>query len=179
MNMKYNMFKHAAVPVPTEHLIAIGKITVNYGALESCLKHIIWDIVGGQRLGQVITSDLTFNALIDQANSLFIQNYKNKHLRDELWNILSGPVRRAQSKRNQIIHATWGKKGDAVKMFTVKANKKTGYSRSNVDVTVEDLVEIADFIASTSHKLSDFRLHRMLNEDVNPEIKNRPPRRDN
>jgi hypothetical protein len=173
------MFKYAAVPVPTDHLIAIGKITVNYGFLESCLKHIIWDIVGGQRLGQVITSDLTFNALIDQANSLFIQNYKNRHLSDELWKILSGPVRRAQSKRNHIIHATWGKKGDTVKMSTVRANKKTGYSRATVDITVNDLVEIADLIASASQELQHFRKHKMHNENDNPEIKKWPRRRDN
>ena len=146
------------VGVPDTHLLQIGRMTVNFGMLESGLKHIIYETLGGQHMGQVVVADTNFKALTDLTNSLFIQYCRHQPLRDELWNILHGSVQEARTRRNKIMHATWGTQWPKIIMNTVKATKKTGFITEDVEITEEYLSDSADLIANAAYELQQFRL---------------------
>ena len=62
------------VPVPDAHLKAIGRVTVSFALLEQSIAFFVWHLIGTQqRVGQAITSELSFRQLIALASSLHRQ----------------------------------------------------------------------------------------------------------
>lgn len=61
------------VPIPQPHLESIGKITANFAVLETPIAFFAWSLVSpaDQRLGQIITAELSFRSLVALLSSVF------------------------------------------------------------------------------------------------------------
>jgi hypothetical protein len=56
----------------SEFLIALGRISVNFQVLELYVGILTWSLISlGERIGQIVTSQLFFNRLCDLLASLF------------------------------------------------------------------------------------------------------------
>ena len=115
-------------PVPENHLKAIGDITVSFALLEFQIQNLIGSLIyEHQRIGQIITAELSFKNL----RALLISLYLERHGEDEDFNNLRDFMKRAgqaEEKRNQIIHSVWaaGKDKDHITRFKTTAKEKHG-----------------------------------------------------
>ena len=135
-------------PVPDEHLKQIGDITVSFALLESCIQTLAQSLLGvGQRLGQVVTAELSFKGLRALTVSLYLRQIgEDEHL--EAFREL---IRRAgdiEAKRNQITHSLWGAGAEveSITRFKTTAKEKHGICFHFESVTSQQLAEFAQEI---------------------------------
>ena len=127
-------------PVPEILLSRIGDITVAFALLESTIQSLVWSLVGsGQRVGQIITSEASFQNLRGLAVSL----YKERNGEDEEYEELCDLLKRAAGLgaiRNSIWAA--GKGADMITRINVTAKQKHGLRFVFDDVSAEKLEEV-------------------------------------
>ncbi len=137
------MFQH---PVPEEHLKSIGDITVSFAALESFIQYLVGSMLdANQRIGQVITIELSFKNLRALLISLYIEKHGKE---DEDFKRLRELMTRAgqvEEKRNQITHSTWGYNSDTKTITRMKATakEKRGFRFQHENISAEDLSKFA------------------------------------
>jgi len=147
-------------PVPDEHLKHIGDITVSFALLESGLQSLTQSLLGaGQRLGQIVTAELSFRALRALTVSLYLQ----RNGEDETLEKFRELIKRAadvEEKRNQITHSLWGAGRDASSITRIKATAKErhGIRFHFENVTSQQLAEFAREIKVLAHDIQDFWL---------------------
>ena len=145
-------------PVPDEHLKHIGDITVSFALLESCLQTLAQSLLGaGQRLGQIITAEVSFKAL----RALTVSLYLERNGEDENIERFRALIRRAsetEEKRNQITHSLWAAGQDAANITRIKttAKEKHGIRFHFENVTGEQLAEFAREIKVLAHDIHNF-----------------------
>src|SRR2546426_6141727 len=136
-------------PVPSEHLRAIGQVTVNFALLESALSTFVWELISAeQRLGQTITAELSFRNLVALASSLSrFRNLTGETL--ERCEALLNRALEAEGHRNAVAHSLWaaGHTPASVTRIKVTAKKSKGLNHQFVQMTVDDLQKVADLIA--------------------------------
>lgn len=157
---KESVLKH---PVPSKHLEKIGDITVSFALLENQIQFFIWSLLGLtpriQRIGQIITSELSFKKLRAVLISLYKETYGEndnyKKMRD-----LMNRAGKIEEKRNQITHSLWGagKDIDSVTRIKTTAKEKCGLRFKFECVTVNDLAKIAGDIKKLAAEIQDFNL---------------------
>jgi hypothetical protein len=150
-------------PPRDDHLKAIGQITVNFALLESTLAFLVWDLIGSdQRLGQIITAELSFRSIQALASSIFRHKCEHDEQIGELEHLLKR-ISDAEAKRNQIIHSIWAAGDTAEKITRIKytAKIKKGFDVKFEQYTAVHLMEIADEISELAFDLQTFtiRLH--------------------
>jgi len=145
-------------PVPEEHLKHIGDITVSFALLESCLQTLAHSLLGvGQRLGQIVTAEVSFKALRALTVSLYLQrNGEDEdvaHFRD-----LIKRVAETEEKRNQITHSLWGARNDKGSITRIKttAKEKHGIRFHFENITSNQLAEFAKEIKVLAHDIQNF-----------------------
>jgi len=145
-------------PGSDEHLRALGKITTNFAMLEEVVSVCIWGLIGEeQRLGRVITTELSFSRKVDLLSSLYRYRINSAEKLSEL-NELLNQLALAEEKRNSITHSHWGAGSTKQTITRIKATAKRGaglkfqFEKMNVD----DLNEIADFIAKLAYTVLKF-----------------------
>ena len=147
-------------PVPEEHLKHIGDLTVSFALLEHCLQSLVHSLLGsGQRLGQIVTAELSFKALRALAVSLYLQ----RNGKDEHHEAFRGLVKRAaeiEDQRNQITHSLWGAGTGAVSITRIKttAKERHGIRFMFEEVTIKQLADFALSIKVLAKDLQDFKL---------------------
>jgi len=157
---KESVLKH---PVPSKHLEKIGDITVSFVLLEIQIQFFIWSLLGSSpymmRIGQIITSELSFKKLRGVLISFFKETYGEydnyKKMRD-----LMNRAGKIEEKRNQIIHSFWGagKDIDSITRIKTTAKEKYGLRFKFEYVTVNDLAKIARDIKKLVAEISSFNL---------------------
>jgi len=104
-------------PVPQRLLIHIGDIVVSFALLTSTIQILIGSLIREhQRIGRIITAELSFRNL----RALAISLYKERHGEDADFTTLRELMNRAddlESKRNTVVHSTWAA-GDMVDTTT-------------------------------------------------------------
>lgn len=149
-------------PVPDEHLRNIGDITVSFAMLESSIQMLVGALImEHQRIGQIITAELSFSSLRALAISLYIE----RHGEDEDFNTLRGLIKRAskiEERRNQITHSIWGagKDKDHITRIKTTAKEKHGLRVRFENVSSDDLAEVAHEIKQLAGEIVGF--HRDL-----------------
>lgn len=145
-------------PVPDDHLKHIGDITVSFALLESCLQTLAQSLLGaGQRLGQIVTAEVSFKALRALTVSLYLQrNGEDEHL--EEFRALIKRAADAEDKRNQITHSLWAAGNDAASSTRIKttAKERHGIRFHFENVTSEHLAEFARDIKVLAHDIQKF-----------------------
>lgn len=135
-------------PVPETHLKCIGDITVSFALLESVIQILVGSLIREhQRIGQIITAELSFKNL----RALLISLYLERHGEDEDFNKLRELMKRAaeiEAKRNQITHSIWGagKDADTITRIKTTAKEKHGIRFQFKEVTFDALDTVANEI---------------------------------
>lgn len=164
------MLQHAA---PDNHLKAIGDITVSFAMLEFQIQNLIGSLIyEHQRIGQIITAELSFKNL----RALLISLYLERHGEDDDFSNLREFMKRAgqaEDKRNLIMHSVWaaGKDKDHITRIKTTAKEKHGIRFKFEEVSAESLNEFAKEIKILAEELQRFQLdllsrHKIINSPI-------------
>src|SRR5688500_1445706 len=92
-------------PVPAKLLVHIGDITVSFELVEMQIQTLIGSLIREhQRIGQIITAELSFRAL----RALAVSLYMERHGEDSDFDTLRDLMKRAakiEETRNQVAHS--------------------------------------------------------------------------
>jgi len=141
--LRRNMFQHS---VPDQHLKSIGDITVSFALLESQIQVLIWSMLNEkQRIGQIITAELSFKNLRALMVSLFIEKHGTKDADFVKLKELMARAGQVEDKRNQITHSIWaaGKDADTITRIKTSAKAKHGIKFQFTDLSSDALSEFA------------------------------------
>ena len=147
-------------PVPDTHLKEIGDITVSFAMLEFQIQNLIGSLIyEHQRIGQIITAELSFKNL----RALLISLYLERHGEDDDFKNLRNFIKQAgqvEEKRNQIMHSVWaaGKDKEHITRFKTTAKEKHGIRFKFEEVSAEDLSNFAKEIKVLAEELQRYQL---------------------
>ena len=146
-------------PVPDNHLKSIGDITVSFALLESQLQTLIGSMLNErQRIGQIITAELSFKGL----KALLVSLYIERHGKDDVDFVqlkeLVSRCGQAEEKRNQITHSIWaaGKDAESIARIKTTAKEKHGIRFQFEDVSSSYLEEFAVEIKILAHDVQKY-----------------------
>jgi hypothetical protein len=145
-------------PVPEQLLARIGDITVSFALLESTVQTLAASqLQESQRIGQIITAELSFRNLRALVTSL----YRERHGEDAEFETLQELMKRAArlgEKRNQITHSIWGagEGRDTVTRIKATAKEKRGIHFDFQHVSAEDLDAVAKEIKTLAEDVQRF-----------------------
>lgn len=148
-------------PVPDSLLARIGDITVSLALLESVIQTLAGSqIQDHQRIGQIITAELSFRNLRALSTSL----YRERHGEDADFDTLRALMKRAaelEGLRNQITHSVWGAGDTAETVTRIKttAKEKHGIRFDFEKVSDRDLGAVADEIKRLAEDVQRFWIH--------------------
>lgn len=146
-------------PVPDTHLKEIGDITVSFAILESEIQNFISSLIyEHQRVGQIITAEISFKNL----RALLISLYLERHGEDNDFSNLKDFMKcsgQVEDKRNQIMHSLWaaGKDKDHITRIKTTAKEKHGIRFKFEEVSAEALSNFAKEIKVLAGELQKFQ----------------------
>lgn len=149
------MLKH---PVPETLLARIGDVTVSFALLESVIQALAGSqIQDHQRIGQIITAELSFRNL----RALTLSLYRERHGEDGDYEELRALMNRAwelEDFRNAITHSVWAAGATAVTVTRIKmtAKEKRGLRVDFRSVTAEDLGNVAEDMQQLAEDVQRF-----------------------
>ncbi len=153
------MIKKIKHPVPEKHLIEIGNIIVSFALLENSLQSFIGKMISGkQRVGNIITSELSFKNLRAISINLYIDIYGKSTNYEELKRLIS-EAGNLEVKRNKIVHSVWGagKNSDYITRIKKTAKERKGLYFQFEEMSNQDLKKIADDIKICIYNISTFK----------------------
>lgn len=143
-------------------LKALGRISVNFQTLEYMLAYFVWILIGPDiRIGQVITTNLSFNRLCEIMRGIFPFRVQNQILVDELETIIKKALN-AEAKQNTVIHSAWltsdTSKGKTKRLKITTSKGELKYQFDDMDInelnkTADFILEAYDGLASLMHKV--------------------------
>jgi len=145
-------------PVSEKLLVQIGDITVSFALLESIIQILVGSFLAEhQRIGQIITAELSFKNLRALTKSL----YKERHGEDTDFGILRELMKRAanlEGKRNLITHSVWaaGDTADTVTRIKMTAKETGGLSFQVKKFGENDLKAVAHDLKELSAEILEF-----------------------
>ena len=110
-----------------------------------------------QRLGQIVTAELSFKALRALTVSLYLQrNGEDENV--ESFRELISRAAKAEDQRNQITHSVWGAGENASSITRIKttAKEKHGIRFHFENVTADQLAAFAKDIKILAHDIQQF-----------------------
>ena len=147
-------------PVPESHLKAIGDITVSFALLEFTMRSLTHAILGtSQRVGQIVTAELSFKNIRALAISLFLERHGEA---GELVALRSLIKRAAtlEEKRNQITHSVWvvGNTTTSITRVKTTAKEPHGIRHQFEEVTSDHLNALAIEISQLAEEMQSFHI---------------------
>jgi hypothetical protein len=132
--------------LPEEILVELGRLTVTYSELEHMLKQLAGFLVSreDQQLGQIVTAQLSFRALMDIVPSLALHRFDDPTRLTKLGEILADADGVA-ARRNSIVHSDWapGAFADTGLRLKQTARAKKGLHLHIEHVTAKDVRKVA------------------------------------
>ena len=145
--------------VPDEHLKSIGDITVSFALLESQIQSVVGSMLNEkQRIGQIITAELSFKNLRALLISLFIERHGKEDSDYAALKELMNRSAEVEGKRNQITHSLWASGGnsDTITRIKTTAKEKHGVRFHFEQVSSESLDDFASEIKALAKEIMDF-----------------------
>jgi hypothetical protein len=162
-------------PVPNSLLVSIGDMTVSFAMLESTIQSFTWSLIREhQRIGQIITSELSFRNL----RALLISLYVERHGKDSDYDILRALMIRSgqlEEERNKVTHSVWGvgNSPNTITRIKITAREKHGFKADFEQYDEECLRDVSDRIKTLAAELQRFHIDLLERGKVvnNPSIK--------
>ena len=157
-----------------DFLAAIGRVTINFAALERRLHWLAWFLIGGNHpeVPPCTTVDLSFGKLVRLVGSLHLVREKDQAVTDELSAILTRAYQ-VEEKRNTITHSDWGSTSESLVRFKARAKgqkKKSKALRWDLEkITVDQIEDVARLIEDVTADLDSFTRKRKYNFSSKPE----------
>ena len=146
-------------PVPDPILTLIGDITVSFALLESTLQFLTGMLLSGeQRIGQIVTAELSFQKL----RALCVSLYKERRGDDapglEKLRDLMRRAGKIEETRNQITHSVWGAGNtpETVTRFKTTAKEKKGLEFRFEHIDEDRLASLAEGIKVLASDIQGF-----------------------
>ena len=156
---KKRLLKH---PVPEQHLKSIGDITVSFALLENQIQMLIGSMLNEpQRIGQIITAELSFKHLRALMISLYKERYGKEDVDFEKLKKLMTRAGQVEEKRNQITHSLWaaGKDVNTITRLKTTAKEKEGIKFHFQEVSSSHLDDFATEIKVLAEEILRFWIH--------------------
>ena len=148
--------KHTVGP---EHLHAIGDITVSFAMLEGVLESLIWDLASpqDQRIGQIITAELSFKQRLHLASSCLRHKYSDRAKHEQM-DALRQRALAVENERNKITHSTWavGDTRETITRVKITAKARKGWTMKFEQISIKKLDELAEQIRVLSSDITMF-----------------------
>ena len=149
-----------------QFLMALGLISVNFQCLEKHMEFFAWSLIGeDQEIGQIVTSQISFNRLCDLIGSLFRYRARGSGLVKEL----DGLIKRASEvveERDRVIHSSWfGDLESSILRVKITAKSKTGLKHQYEYTDPDDLLKIGRSIEQVWKDLKEF-IKKAENEGI-------------
>jgi len=147
-------------PVPSQLLEHIGDITVSFAMLEGVIQGLVGPMINEhQRVGQIITAELSFKNLRALAISLYLE----RHGEDDDFGDLRELMKRAgqtEQARNRITHSVWaaGKTPDTITRVKTTAKEKHGVQFKFEQLGASDLAEVAEEARALAFDIQKFMI---------------------
>ena len=154
--------------VPEKHLKHIGDMTVSFALLELTIQSLVGSLINEhQRIGQVITAELSFRNTRALLISLYLERHGEDHDFAQLREFMKSAAQ-LEEIRNQITHSIWAAGGDAETITRIKTTAKEKHGiRSHVEsVKAEDLENVAIEIRKLADELQSFLFKLLENGKV-------------
>jgi hypothetical protein len=138
-------------------LASLGVITVNFQCLEKYMEFFIWALIGDdQEIGQIVTSQISFNGLCDLLSSLFRYRAENSELVKELDDLIKR-ANEVVGERNKFIHSSWfGDFESSIVRVKITARGKTGLKHQYENIGPDDLLSLGRSIKLVWEALMEF-----------------------
>jgi hypothetical protein len=146
-------------PVPSKHLEQIGDITVSFALLDNTIQMLIWQLISkNQRIGQIITSQVSFGKLIPLAISLYKERFGEDDSYDKFKKLMKLAKKIEEKDRNHIIHSFWGagKDNQHITQIKITTRENKGLIHDAPEKSIDDLRIIAENIRELADTITRF-----------------------
>jgi hypothetical protein len=148
-------------PVPESLLTLIGDVVASHALLESIVQSVAATLIGqGQRVGEVVTVELSFRQLRGLVLSLYREARGMSGLAE-----LERLMKRAgqiEEKRNQIVHSTWGAGVDKTIITRMKTTAKSELRYRFDQMSEADFRVLIDDIQILAGEVRNFEFYELL-----------------
>ena len=152
-----------------EGLARLGECIVQFQRIEEMLGFCISTMIGRSRkIGEIVTSEMSFRARVSVFGALFRYSLRGRTLPDDVAELLKR-LHLAEEQRNTLVHSLWDasehksetirreKKAIRKTVFGVGREHRTSDELDDLNRTFEGIVE--DLIYLTSEHLPQLDLH--------------------
>jgi hypothetical protein len=112
--------------------------------------------------GNIVTAKMSFGTLIDVLRSVLLNEFGAQHTYFKRFEKTQKELSQREQQRNQIVHSIWSfgstLKADSATRIKVVRNKSQGTRREFIQVTLNELKEIADSMEHLEWEVSDLRV---------------------
>lgn len=151
------MYQHE---IKDEFLREIGHIVVSFSLLEEILRFLVIALIDEpQRIGVVITSELSFKNLKALAITLYKEKFGEGAEFDHLKKLIK-QIAEMEDERNCIFHSEWGTSNDRPEVITRSkdtAKEKHGLRFAFEDYTVQKLRQVGDSMLALAGQIQEFQ----------------------
>jgi hypothetical protein len=129
-----------------EHLKALGRVAVNFQALEEYISVWVTGLIGpDQAIGQMVTVQLPFGKLCILANSLFEYKFKGMPFATKFEELIKHSLR-LEEQRNQLFHSAWLTDDVSGETSRLKLSLKLGKGLAHTapPITPQEIGRLAD-----------------------------------
>lgn len=146
--------------VSDEVLRALGRVTVNFQFLESQVAICTWTLISpDQRVGQIVTHNLSFSKLCDVFGALVQHRTTDQALIQEMSDFLRR-VSELEQRRNAFMHSNWatseGRPDAGSIRLKASMDRKKGWKLGAEDLTPAAINSVADAMGSIGNDLLSF-----------------------
>lgn len=152
------------VPVRDPHFIALGRVAVYFSLLEANLRMLAGSLISDdQRLGQVVTTGLSFSNLVQITDALYRYRERDETQTKALGALLAS-ARKAGERRDTMTHSVWAIGQDKNAVTRMKASR---YPTKAADFTFQqvkpsDIEEVVTEIAQVIEDVQRFIFGRYV-----------------
>ena len=166
--------KRGMIPAIADALLApLGQMTANFAMLESQVSFSIGFLIGGeQRLGNIVTADLSFMQLVNIFHALVLYRSEEEPEVARTVGDLRKRLIKAAEQRNTLTHSLWGagpEQGVSTRLKQTTGSKG-GWKLSAETVSPDDISGVAeDFAVLTSDIVDLIFLRGVRKQTEGPE----------
>ena len=133
------------IGVSDDFLRSLGRVTAYFSVLEDSIAFFLWSVLGrDQRLGQILTAELSFRALAALTTNVFRHRTDDPSLIGELDAIINRALA-IEERRNVAIHSRYAGGRTLTTQLRMKttAKKSKGIGQVFDDISITDLEALA------------------------------------
>ena len=146
------------MPVPDDILRALGRVVVNFAAVEMHLTFLTGELITqDQPVAQIVSSEMNFKTLRAALKSIVHAKLpQDKAVLDRLDDLL-GQAKHAEDLRNQLMHCFWLDDGQGgMGRFKMTAKEDKGLKHTTAPITAKDINDVADKLKKVGEDIGRF-----------------------